>query len=89
MTAPRQIQKGRDARVAGNRPPSYVSKATLAAELDLSESTIDSLVDRGILPKPIRLGGSVRWCWAQVDASLSPLSGPMMDEFMSGIGNVT
>ena len=30
----------------GDRPPAYLSKATLAAELDVSESTIDELVRR-------------------------------------------
>jgi biotin operon repressor len=30
--------------ILAQRPPSYVSKATLAAELDMSESTVDSYV---------------------------------------------
>lgn len=79
--------------VLGDRPPAYMSKARLAAELDLSESTIDDYVRRGILPKPIHLGGSVRWCWATVQASLSPLAGsagsPSQDPFMSGLKNVS
>ncbi len=77
--------------ILGDRPPSYVSKATLAAELDVSESTVDDYVRRGILPKPIQLGGSVRWCWAQVQASLAPLSGPAApsDPFMAGVENVS
>ena len=60
--------------ILGDRPPSFVSKATLAAELDISESTVDEWVRQGILPKPIRLGGSVRWCWAQVQASLGSMA---------------
>ena len=40
--------------ISGDRPPSFVSKATLAAELDMSESTVDSYVQRGLLPKPFK-----------------------------------
>lgn len=76
--------------IIGDRPPSYVSKVTLAAELDISESTVDALVQRGVLPKPIRVGGSVRWSWAQVDASLSASHGaPDADPFMQGLSNVS
>jgi len=78
-----------DRGVLGARPPSYVSKATLAAELDVSESTVDALVQRGILPKPIKMGGSVRWSWAQVDASLAAsAASPEADPFMRGVANV-
>lgn len=72
----------------GDRPPSYVSKATLAAELDISESTVDSYVRRGLLPKPFQWGGSVRWCWADVAASLAAQSGGEDDQFMAGLSNV-
>jgi predicted DNA-binding transcriptional regulator AlpA len=48
------------------RPPAYLSKATLARELDCSESHVDTLVNIGVLPKPIRLSsGCVRWEWAK------------------------
>lgn len=80
-------RKGR--MVSGLRPPSYVSKTTLAAELDISESTVESYVSRGILPKPIRLGGSVRWCWAEVEAAMGSLSGPAPDDFLARIGDVS
>jgi len=70
------------------RPPSFVSKATLAAELDMSESTVDSYVQRGLLPPPIRRGGSVRWCWAEVEADLRGQSTSDDDPFMVGVGNV-
>jgi predicted DNA-binding transcriptional regulator AlpA len=76
----------------GDRPPSYVSKATLAAELDISESAVDDYVRRGLLPKPIQLGGSVRWSWASVLASLQPLAGsaqPLGDPFIIGLNNVS
>lgn len=77
--------------ITGERPPSYVSRATLAAELDISTTTVDDYVQRGLLPKPIRLGGTVRWNWADVQASLKPLSGGKsneMDPFMTGLNNV-
>ena len=76
--------------IVGQRPPSYVSKATLAAELDVSESTVESYVQRGILPKPVRIGGSVRWNWAQVDAALGAhVASLEADPFMQGLNNVT
>ena len=76
--------------IVGERPPSYVSKATLAAELDVSESTVGAWVQRGILPKPIKVGGSVRWSWAQVDASLAAsTSSAEADPFMRGLSNVS
>lgn len=74
--------------VKGDRPPSYVSRATLAAELDLSESTIDSYVQRGLLPRPLRWGGSVRWCWADVASCLSAQAASEEDKFMAGLDNV-
>jgi predicted DNA-binding transcriptional regulator AlpA len=76
------------ANILAPRPPSYVSKATLAAELDMSETTVDQYVKSGLLPKPIRRGGSVRWCWAEVDAALRSENGNTDDQFMAGLGNV-
>lgn len=75
--------------IIGDRPPSFVSKATLAAELDMSESTVDSYVHRGLLPRPFKWGGSVRWCWADVSAALlSQASGGSEDQFMAGVDHV-
>lgn len=75
--------------ILGDRPPSFVSKATLAAELDISESTVDDYVQRGLLPKPIKIGGSVRWCWAQVEAALASMAGngpqPDNDPFLAAL----
>lgn len=74
----------------GNRPPSYVSKARLAVELDIGESTVDDYVRRGLLPKPIKLGGAVRWSWAQVQTLLDAgaSSNVAADPFMEGIKHV-
>jgi predicted DNA-binding transcriptional regulator AlpA len=69
--------------------PSYVSRRTLAAELDTAESTVDELVRRGVLPKPVRLSsGCVRWIWADVVAALAPLkSGTVteIDPYLAGV----
>lgn len=72
----------------GDRPPSFMSKATLAAELDMSESTVDSYVQRDLLPKPVRVGGSVRWCWADVAKKLATHATGEEDPFMQGVNNV-
>ena len=74
--------------ILGDRPPAFPSKATLAAELDICESTVDGWVKRGLLPEPIRRGGSVRWCWAEVVASLNSQQACDTDQFMAGIDNV-
>lgn len=50
----------------------YLSKASLAAALEISESTVDEMVRRGTLPPPIRLsGGCIRWRWETVDQTLA------------------
>jgi predicted DNA-binding transcriptional regulator AlpA len=77
-----------------SRPPSYLSCASLARELDVSESTIHEMVRRGVLPKPVRLsGGCVRWCWADVEAAIASLkhgtdTAPA-DPFLAGVRNVS
>ncbi len=76
--------------IRGDRPPAYVSKATLAAELDAGESTFDEWVKSGVLPKPIRLPTrSVRWCWAEIEQSLASLrggpEGASSDPFLRGV----
>lgn len=58
-----------------DRPPAYVSRSTLARELDMSESTVDEMVRRGVLPRPLRLSsGCVRWRWASVELALGSLA---------------
>jgi predicted DNA-binding transcriptional regulator AlpA len=74
------------------RPPSYLSCASLAHELDVSETTVQDMVRRGVLPKPLKLsGGCVRWCWADVEAALASLKqqgGGESDPFLIGAKNV-
>jgi predicted DNA-binding transcriptional regulator AlpA len=78
--------------VTTERPPAYVSRATLAHELDCAESTVDVLVQRGVLPKPIRLSnGCVRWCWTDIVLALGSLNSANVteaDPYMQGIRNV-
>lgn len=71
-------------------PGSYLSKPSLATELDVAESTVDEMVRRGVLPRPVRLSaGCVRWRWADVDMALASLGGsgndPVIDESEAGV----
>lgn len=62
--------------MAHTAPPAYLSRSTLAAQLDMSESTVDEMVRRGVLPRPLRLSnGCVRWSWSAVETALASLSG--------------
>jgi predicted DNA-binding transcriptional regulator AlpA len=50
----------------------YLSKSSLAAALEISESTVDDMVRRGVLPQPVQLsGGCLRWRWETVDQTLA------------------
>jgi predicted DNA-binding transcriptional regulator AlpA len=58
-------------------PAPYMSKKSLATALDCSESTVDELVRRGVLPPPKRLStGCVRWRWADVDEAIQLYGAP-------------
>jgi predicted DNA-binding transcriptional regulator AlpA len=61
-----------------SRLTAYVTREEGAAELRISVSTWDDMVDCGQLPEPIRLGrmeNIPRWRWADVDNRLRGLSG--------------
>lgn len=67
-----------------DRPPSYLSCASLARELDVSETTVHEMVRRGVLPKPVKLSnGCVRWRWADVDMALGSMSTSRIGEAAS------
>ena len=78
-----------------DRPPSYLSCASLARELDVSETTVHEMVRRGVLPQPVKLSsGCVRWCWADVQRALGSLSGggdseAANDPFLAGARHAT
>ena len=76
-----------------HRPPSYLSCASLARELDVSESTVWEMVRRGVLPRPVKLSaGCVRWCWTDVQQALASLAtggtASENDPFMKGVRDV-
>lgn len=76
-----------------DRPPCYPSKASLARELDISTSTVEVLVKRGILPPPVPLSnGLIRWDWAEVkqrlDARKPGGPGQDVDPYLTGAKNV-
>lgn len=53
------------------RPASYLSCASLARELEVSESHVRDLVRRGLLPPPLKISAGVwRWRWSDVHAFL-------------------
>jgi len=75
---------------ATNRPPSFMSRKELAWELSVSESTVDELVRRGVIPPPARLTpGCVRWSWTAVESALANLTAAKddSDPFMTGARN--
>jgi predicted DNA-binding transcriptional regulator AlpA len=76
--------------MSDHRTPAYPSKSTLAHELDCAESTVDELVKRGVLPKPIRLtGGCVRWIWEDVVVALTSLKdGTGGDPYSAGVAKL-
>jgi predicted DNA-binding transcriptional regulator AlpA len=75
-------------------PPAYLSRKTLAHELDIAESTVDDFVKRGILPPSVTLSkGCVRWRWSDVEAAIDgkrvgQLQAPS-DPYLAGVANVT
>lgn len=52
------------------RPSSYLSRASLARELDISESTVDEMVRDECLPPPIVNGRKKVWSWAAVERAI-------------------
>lgn len=45
----------------------YVGVATLCEMLDISSTTAWEWVKKGHLPKPVKIGGSARWKWSDVE----------------------
>jgi predicted DNA-binding transcriptional regulator AlpA len=77
-------------RTVAARPPSFMSRKELAWELSISESTVDELVRRGVIPKATKLTpGCVRWSWTAVETALASLAGTADDgdQFMQGARN--
>ncbi|MDH2325973.1 helix-turn-helix domain-containing protein [Cereibacter sp. SYSU M97828] len=55
---------------AAPRVIAYVSIGLLCELLDISPSTAWDWVKRGHLPKPVKIGGTARWKWADVEKKL-------------------
>ncbi|WP_366522384.1 helix-turn-helix transcriptional regulator [Flagellatimonas centrodinii] len=51
----------------------YVNVRTVAARCSIHRSTVYKLVQRGLLPRPIRLGSCARWRVADVEAAIARL----------------
>lgn len=78
------------ATTSASRPPSFMSRKELAWELSISESTVDELVRRGVIPPGTKLTpGCVRWPWKDVENALASLAGTTDDgdPFMQGAKN--
>jgi hypothetical protein len=57
----------------GEQSPPYVSRAELAYELSISETSVDEMVRRGVLPAPITQSSrGPRWSWRAVEKALAP-----------------
>jgi predicted DNA-binding transcriptional regulator AlpA len=64
-----------------NVTPDYVSRDTLAKLLDCAPSTIDALVERGVLPKPYHLlPNCVRWRRLDADVAIQALNPTGVDD---------
>lgn len=50
---------------------SYMSITSLAAYLDVSKNTAMRLVEKGVLPPPVALGGLKRWDEATVKQAIA------------------
>ena len=55
-------------------PAAVISAKTGAELLDVSERQWHRLVQRGLLPKPIRLGRNTRWRMTEVEAALEAIN---------------
>src|SRR5215218_7425266 len=65
---------------AADMPKACLTRAELADELSIAESTVSDFVRRGVLPKPVYLSsGCVRWRWSSVDAALAAREGITQD----------
>ena len=51
--------------------PTALRESKAAAELDRPVSEFRALVDAGVLPRPVRIGGLERWRMVDIEAILS------------------
>ena len=87
---PDRGMRGHGPRTLANRPPSCMSRKELAWELSISESTVDELVRRSVIPPAVKLTpGCVRWWWPGVESAIASGSGIADDgdAYMAGAIN--
>lgn len=60
-------------------PCAVISARTGAELLDISERHWHRLVERGVLPKPIRIGGNTRWKLEEVERTLETFTTQEID----------
>jgi len=56
-----------DGRDTAAREPALLDVRQVAAMLGCSPRHIYRLADRGAMPRPVKLGGLVRWCRAAIE----------------------
>ena len=68
--------------------PDYCSISTIAGRLDCSETAVRNYTDRGLIPRPRKIGGMVRWKWSEVEQmwdNMSPGSQVEQDPILRAI----
>jgi predicted DNA-binding transcriptional regulator AlpA len=76
--------------VLSPRLTAYVTREEGAAELRVSPSTWDEMVECGQLPRPVRMGkmGTIkRWRWADIDSSLRNDDADSPEPYFRRVGN--
>jgi hypothetical protein len=71
--------------------PAYMSADTLAAALDLAPGDVQQLVKRGLLPKPVRIGETLRWRFEDVEEHVlrgTTLHAELEDPYLQGVERV-
>jgi hypothetical protein len=69
-------------------PLDYVSRADLAAELSILESSVDEMVRRGVLPRPtVQTSEGPRWSWKLVESALALFESPQRGIYANSASN--
>jgi hypothetical protein len=68
-------------RTVRSEPLPYVSRAELAAELSILETSVDEMVRRGVLPRPsAETTAGAFWSWSLVERALALFEPPQHGE---------
>jgi predicted DNA-binding transcriptional regulator AlpA len=60
-------------------------RSPIAYRLCVSESTVDNLVRRGKLPRPVNFHGMSRWKWLEIERLVDQPVDPVDDEILNAI----